>query len=308
MAIVVKCTCGKRLRAPDAYAGKRVRCSNCSQVLVLATLPNIPPVVASDDEAAIYYLIEDSQAQGPFTRTDLKNGRLGPSSLVWRAGLSDWHRADQLTELHPLLTRLPPPVPMNAGSHPGRSDESPPLYDPKAFETLYSWFRISIIPGTIGCAVLTFIPNAFLIANLVYSLYLLVASVFYVVLLHKSWKQIQDGSVRTTPGKAVGLLFVPFFNLYWNFVAVDGLARDINRYAAERCLAIQPVSGTLARTYCVLGVVNFLAWWIPILGLFINIGQNLILLFLLHQVKDASVLIATAKLVGKGARTVPCAN
>jgi hypothetical protein len=182
-----------------------------------------------------------------------------------------------LTELQPVLTKSPPPVPTNAGSHPGRSHEPSPLYDPKAFETLYSWFRISVIPGTIGCTVLTFIPSAFLIANLIYTLYLLVAIVFYLVLLHKSWKQIQDGSVRTTPGKAVGLLFIPLFNLYWNFVAVDGLARDINRYAAERCLAIQPVSSTLARTYCVLGVVNFLACWIPILGLFINVGQNLIL-------------------------------
>src|SRR5260370_19218574 len=139
MSMVVTCKCGKRLRAQDSHAGKRVRCSHCSQVLVLPTLPDIPPVVTLDDEAAMYYLIEDCQAQGPFTRIDLKSRRLGASSLVWRAGLSDWHRADQLTELQPVLTKSPPPVPLNAGSHPGRSHEPSRLYDPKAFETLYSW-------------------------------------------------------------------------------------------------------------------------------------------------------------------------
>ena len=184
-------------------------------------------------------------------------------------------------------------------------DKPPPLYDPRAFETLYSWFRVSVVPGTIGCTVLAFVPGVLLVANLVYSLYLIVAVVFYMMLLYKSWKQIQDGAVRTTPGKAVGLLFVPFFNLYWNFVALGGLAQDANRYAAERGLAIQPISSTLAKSYGVLAVVNLLTCWVPVLGLFINVAQNVVLLFLLHQVKDASVVIATAKLIGSGARTMP---
>src|SRR5688572_3268734 len=39
------------------------------------------------------------------------------------------------------------------------------------------------------------------------------------VLLYKSWAAIRDGEARTSPAAAVGLSFVPFFNLYWIFQA-----------------------------------------------------------------------------------------
>ncbi|NNC87645.1 MAG: DUF4339 domain-containing protein [Akkermansiaceae bacterium] len=58
---------------------------------------------------------------------------------------------------------------------------------------------------------------------------LVMAVVMPLTFLHRAWKLLQWGAPRTTPGKAVGLLFVPFFNLYWLFVAYYGLAKDWNR-------------------------------------------------------------------------------
>lgn len=54
-----------------------------------------------------------------------------------------------------------------------------------------------------------------------------------LVYLGRLWKALQHGRARTTPGKAVGLLFVPFFNLYWIFVAIYGLAQDWNRITSR---------------------------------------------------------------------------
>ena len=53
-------------------------------------------------------------------------------------------------------------------------------------------------------------------------------TVFYTM-LYKSWSAIQCYSPRTTPGKAVGFCFIPFFNLYWSFVAINGLVKDVNQ-------------------------------------------------------------------------------
>lgn len=50
MAIVVTCTCGKRLAAKDEAAGKRVRCPACQQP-VMIPLPAEVPVVAAIVEA-----------------------------------------------------------------------------------------------------------------------------------------------------------------------------------------------------------------------------------------------------------------
>lgn len=48
--------------------------------------------------------------------------------------------------------------------------------------------------------------------------------------LYRAWLCLQPGGfARTTPGVAIGFLFIPFFNLYWIFQAFLGLAKDWNK-------------------------------------------------------------------------------
>ena len=48
--------------------------------------------------------------------------------------------------------------------------------------------------------------------------------------LYRAWLCLQPGGfARTTPGVAIGYLFIPFFNLYWIFQAFLGLAKDWNK-------------------------------------------------------------------------------
>ena len=49
-------------------------------------------------------------------------------------------------------------------------------------------------------------------------------------LVYKAWAAIQDGYARTSPGKAVGFLFIPLFNIYWLFQVTWGFAKDYNRF------------------------------------------------------------------------------
>jgi len=57
-----------------------------------------------------------------------------------------------------------------------------------------------------------------------------VSQILEYVLVYKLWKTIQDGYESTSAGKAVGFLFIPFFNYYWFFRAYWGLAKDLNKY------------------------------------------------------------------------------
>ena len=45
------------------------------------------------------------------------------------------------------------------------------------------------------------------------------ALVFKCILLYRFWELVPPDQAATTPCAAVGFLFIPFFNLYWNFVA-----------------------------------------------------------------------------------------
>ena len=58
---------------------------------------------------------------------------------------------------------------------------------------------------------------------------LIAGSIIGLVHLYRAWFCLQPGGAQTTPGKAVGFLFIPFFNLYWYFIAYKGFADDWNR-------------------------------------------------------------------------------
>jgi hypothetical protein len=94
----------------------------------------------------------------------------------------------------------------------------------------------------------------------------------YIVVYHM-WKMIQDGFARTTPGKAIGFLFIPFFSYYWIFVAFRGLAIDYNGYINRHGLTAPTMSVNLFTAFCVVSVSgNVLAFGPSELGLASGFG------------------------------------
>lgn len=85
------------------------------------------------------------------------------------------------------------------------------------------------------------------------------ASVFASLILHRAWSAVQDGVTAVTPGRAVGFCYIPFFNLYWNFVAHVGLIKEINRLAEVRGRPDQKRNEGFALTFCVLTATICLA-------------------------------------------------
>jgi len=118
-------------------------------------------------------------------------------------------------------------------------------------------------------AILAFIP-------------LIYATVIIAMLVHKMWQRLQDGQVRTTPGQAVGFLFIPLFNFYWIFQAYWGFAQDYNKYISARGLNISPMSEKLALTVCVLAICSI----IPFVGILIGIVNLVFLTLFFAQVCD----------------------
>jgi len=105
---------------------------------------------------------------------------------------------------------------------------------------------------------------------LAFAPYLLFAEILWCIyavvlltLIYKMWAAIQDEHARTTPGKAVGFLFIPVFNFYWVFQALWGFAQDYNRYLARHGLNLRKLPEGLFLTLAILS-------WIPIVSLIIG--------------------------------------
>ena len=84
------------------------------------------------------------------------------------------------------------------------------------------------------------------------------AGIVMFVLHYKMWSAIQAGPARTTPGAAVGLNFVPFFQFYWIFQSLWGWARDYNRFIAIRGIAAPRFPEAIPLTWSILAVSSVL--------------------------------------------------
>jgi hypothetical protein len=288
MPILVTCPhCSARLNAPDAAAGRQVKCSRCGQILPVpgAEAPETSPITPAgegDPPPTPGPQFEEPYIQTPPLPSYRPEAIQPPPLPVSPQYSRDRDYRQEEPEVEEFDDRF--------GRHFARerrlrssddydSDETRPIvrYHPNHFRALFRFGLIClfvalglivIAAGLIGGALLTYPPgskanpNARQTADLIAALSipvfglagvaLIVMQVFFYILLYKAWNQIQDGHAQTSPGQAVGFLFIPFFNLYWVFVAYRGLAVDMNHYARRHDLDIPPVSDALVMAWCIL--------------------------------------------------------
>jgi hypothetical protein len=95
----------------------------------------------------------------------------------------------------------------------------------------------------------------------------LVGGIAYLVLIYRLWSVVQDGRAQTTPGNAVGFLFIPCFNIYWQFVAYWGLSKELNRIRREYGVAAPAANESLALMACILHC----CMWVPYFGALLSL-------------------------------------
>jgi hypothetical protein len=243
-----------------------------------------------------YYVVENGQF-GPFSFVQLKqlgdSGRLKPDDRVWLEGTAHWTEAGNVDGLFakPTAARSPTPPPLPPRIHRNRRHKA------DDFAKIYQRMLQLAIPVTVATVVIDLVGPfletslATLITQLSSLVLLTVVSNMFV---YKAWDQIQDGPARTTPGKAVGFRFIPFFCFYWEFIAIKGLAEDVNRYAGERGIRTDPVSVHLSLWYCVVNCVGFPLSFIPFAGALFVVPGTVLTLIVLSQVNEVSMAIADA--------------
>lgn len=214
-----------------------------------------------------WYYAVGGQRRGPVAFADLQEkistGEITPDTLVWSQGLADWVPATHIAELFgaPPLARdgqaraaddlaavAPASGPASAAAysrggpsagtvaHPGEKPTR--QIKPVKPANFALWLGLGIV-GFVAYAVAlatTLAENEGLavlagIAIAVALLSLIASTVMGSIYIYRAWLLIQDDGIpaRTTPGKAVGFLFIPLFSLYWMFVAIHGWSQDYNR-------------------------------------------------------------------------------
>ena len=92
---------------------------------------------------------------------------------------------------------------------------------------------------------------------------LIPAYIAWAILHYSCWTALPQRYRDTTPDRAVGLMFVPFFNFFWAFISFKGLADGFNAWRADvPALPIKDMSGW-AVAKAILFVCFWTLAWIP---------------------------------------------
>ncbi len=132
-------------------------------------------------------------------------------------------------------------------------------------------------PGPDGSA-----PDVVGPAALISLLALGFAQVYWLICLHRCWSALWASTARTTPRRAVGFLFIPFFNIYWQFVAIKGLAEDANKFLANRRIRHHGIDTGLSNWLCILNIVSI----VPCVGFVAEIMYLVLQTKLIYQWAD----------------------
>ena len=209
-------------------------------------------------------------------RALLTSGTINTSTNVWKDGMPNWVTLGSVPELTMLASSGAPagfpaesptgsPFDSFAASAGSMRRDLPPA---QKLRSLYTWYLVLSIIS---------IPLLFVGIGL---FTLIAAIVVGYILMYNCWKVVPTNIARTTPGKAVGFSFIPIFHLYWMFVAVYGLGKDLNKALAQRGVR-QPVVNEEMLLAALIMI------FIPYIGM-----MSYILLFISwNQMKDAACML-----------------
>lgn len=120
--------------------------------------------------------------------------------------------------------------------------------------------------------------------------FLLTTLFLNLFLIYKMWNSINDGQASTTPGKAVGFLFIPLFNIYWIFRVWNGFPSNYNAYLERYGLSVPRISENLFTAYPILILLSAP----PFFGILAMFAGVFVFLLLIGKTCDAVKLLNNA--------------
>lgn len=216
-----------------------------------------------------WYYAHGGEQKGPVPVSELQRlagtGDFDPAAdLVWREGMEDWKPAGMIEELAPAFQPATPtpaatpatgevnPYAAPSAIDPSTGSESGIENLPRVKAANFTLVAVFTSIGIIGVLAsygwllavifqMTSAGNApseeALMAPmaLVYLFLIpwMIGWIIGLIHLYRGWELLQPHTPYSTPGKAVGFLFIPFYNLYWYFVAYWRWAQEWNRLVAN---------------------------------------------------------------------------
>jgi hypothetical protein len=250
--------CKSKFTAREESVGKQAKCPKCSQPFTIELVADAPMEAAAKSTEEVKRPDENCSECGAV---------IGPEQQACV------HKGNIVCEL--CYTKLTDP----GKEEPAESAAAEKAVVKKSLKTLYlyCWAGIRFFAGLAFVLGLLLVikreVNFTLIATFAVGDILLICSVLIELgLIYKMWTAIQDGRASVSPGKAVGFLLIPIFNIYWALYMLVGFAEDYNSFVNRYKVKAKNLSLVLFLIYAVMFLLSSIAVTIPMICVFAFFG------------------------------------
>lgn len=200
----------------------------------------------------------------------LQSGQLYRSDLGWADGMANWQTLEVMLGLPPAGPQYAMPYAQTGTlsyAHGGVMEDTRPL----------PW-KVPLVCAIIQIAMLsvdTFLQTAvypinpliiftnnpgwevYVVVDGIMAISYILMIIFGSILHYRCWNSLPAHLRSTTPGKAIGLYFVPIFNFFWIFVSYFNLAKHYADWGRATGVPSNPQLPSLA---ILLGCVWDISW------------------------------------------------
>lgn len=107
---------------------------------------------------------------------------------------------------------------------------------------------------------------------------IIASGIIFLILIYQMYAAIQSPDIDTvSPGKAVGFLFIPIFDIYWICKIFGGYPQTFNTFLSRRQINVRQLSTALFVTYLVSAVVGNIAARVSVYSSYVFDPLNFIL-------------------------------
>jgi hypothetical protein len=192
--------------------------------------------------------------------------------------MTDWK---PIHEVIARTTNVPPPPPHQV--HSSTASASPPINWITALVLYCVVNAASILISLVGLEDKEASAGLLLLA-----LPLIILGIVFTSILHyQCWRALPERFRATTPGKAVGYIFIPFYNFYWAFVSWPKLAQGLVEWQKSVGKSTVTDLRSLAMTYAIIFVCSMTVGLIPRFDILIHIGDLVLFIIFYRQIVTA---------------------
>ena len=285
--------CKAKFNINEASVGKQVKCPKCTQPFTIEPFIETP--------AAVEQPVKSPEPVTP--PAPIAPQVKSPESVELPA------QADlPIKSPAPIApaVKIPAPVAPPAINAQPATEVSPESKTPSKAalsKTLfvYCWIGVRIIAGILGglglmLAMQKGAKSTLIAAFAAADVFLIGSVAIEYALFYKMWAAIKDDKASISPGKAVGFLFIPVFNLYWALLMVAGFAEDYDSFILRRSIKAKSLPMSLYLIYAFALMLSETVLTPPMLFVFF-ILQRIYIAFIDYTVA-AWILVAFVSVAG----------